>query len=58
MNPARAEGRTAARHGRMKKWKGVAMRNWKMKDIGQGVVKGGVLTVPADKPIFIIELTR
>ncbi|HUS45050.1 MAG TPA: hypothetical protein VM219_03350, partial [Phycisphaerae bacterium] len=34
------------------------LRDWNMRDIGQGTVKDGVLTVPADKPIFIIELTR
>jgi len=34
------------------------LRDWHMKDIGQGVVKGGVLTVPADKPVFFVELTR
>ncbi len=34
------------------------LRDWHMRDIGQGTVKDGVLTVPADKPIFIIELAR
>ena len=34
------------------------MRDWHFKDIGSGVVNDGVLNVPMDKPIFIIELQR
>jgi len=34
------------------------MRDWHMRDIGQGTVAGGVLKVPADKPVFVIELAR
>ncbi len=37
---------------------GYTLRDWKMKNIGQGLIKNGVLTVPADEPIFIIELRR
>lgn len=34
------------------------LRDWHMKEIASGVVAEGRLTVPADKPVFIVELTR
>ncbi len=34
------------------------LRDWQMRDIGQGTVTDGVLTIPSDKPIFVIELRR
>jgi hypothetical protein len=34
------------------------LRDWHMKEIGRGTVSGGILTIPADKPIFVIELQR
>jgi len=35
------------------------MRDWRLQPIGEGTVgKDGVLKVPADKPIYIMELTR
>jgi hypothetical protein len=33
-------------------------RDWHLNDIGSGTITGGKLTIPADKPIFTIELTR
>lgn len=33
-------------------------RDWNMKEIGRGTVKDGTLTVPADQPVFIVELSR
>jgi hypothetical protein len=33
-------------------------RDWHMKVIGSGEVKGGSLEIPNDKPIFCIDLTR
>jgi hypothetical protein len=34
------------------------LRDYHMKPIGRGTVRGGKLTVPADKPVFVVELTR
>jgi len=34
------------------------MRDWQMKEIGRGVISDGVLNIPADQPIFVIELRR
>jgi len=34
------------------------LRDWQMRDIGQGVVANGALTIPADQPIFVIDLRR
>jgi hypothetical protein len=34
------------------------LRDWHMKEIGRGTVSHGALTVPADKPVFVIELER
>jgi hypothetical protein len=33
-------------------------RDWHMKEIGRGTVSGGALTIPADKPVFVVELER
>ncbi len=33
-------------------------RDWHMEPIGEGVVAGGRLAIPADRPIWLIELTR
>lgn len=33
-------------------------RDWHMNDIGSGTIKDGKLVIPADKPIFITELTK
>jgi hypothetical protein len=33
-------------------------RDWHLKAIGSGKVAGGVLKVPSDKPIFVVELSR
>lgn len=33
-------------------------RDWHLNAIGSGTITGGKLTIPADKPIFTIELTR
>jgi hypothetical protein len=34
------------------------LRDWHLKDLGQGTIKNGVLKIPADKPVFVIELRR
>ncbi len=34
------------------------LRDWHMDAIGEGVVSKGVLEIPADKPVWMIELTR
>ncbi len=34
------------------------LRDFSMKELGQGVVKDGTLVIPADKPVFLIELSR
>jgi len=34
------------------------LRDWHMREIGRGTVRNGALKVPADKPVFIVELTR
>ncbi|NBC11328.1 MAG: hypothetical protein GVY24_06265 [Planctomycetes bacterium] len=34
------------------------LRDYHMNAIGQGTVRDGKLTVPADKPVFVVELTR
>ena len=34
------------------------LRDWHMQKIGEGTVEGGVLKIPNDKPIFIVELDR
>ncbi|MDX2055591.1 MAG: hypothetical protein SFV15_24530 [Polyangiaceae bacterium] len=33
-------------------------RDWHMQEIGKGTISGNTLEIPADKPIFVIELTR
>jgi len=33
-------------------------RDWHMQDIGSGTIKDTSLEIPADKPIFVVELTR
>jgi len=34
------------------------LRDWHMRKIGEGTVKNGVLRIPADTPVFVVELTR
>ncbi len=34
------------------------LRDWHMKGLGHGIVAGGSLIIPADKPVFIVELNR
>ena len=34
------------------------LRDWHMREIGRGQVKDGVLNIPGDKAVFVIELTR
>jgi len=34
------------------------MRDWHMRSVGEGVVENGTLHVPADKPVFLIDLER
>ena len=38
------------------KGKNYTFRDWHMFDIGSGVIEGDTLTIPADKPIFYIEV--
>ncbi len=33
-------------------------RDFQMRDVGQGTATNGVLKIPADKPIFVVELSR
>lgn len=33
-------------------------RDWEMKEIGAGKIMEGTLTIPADKPVFVVELSR
>jgi hypothetical protein len=34
------------------------LRDWHMRPIGEGVVEGGSLVVPADQPVYLVDLTR
>ena len=34
------------------------LRDWHMQKIGEGTVEGGVLRIPNDKPVFVVELER
>ena len=34
------------------------LRDWNMKDIGNGTIDDGTLAIPNDRPVFIVELTR
>jgi hypothetical protein len=34
------------------------LRDWYFRPIGKGIVKSARLTIPSDKPVFFIELTR
>jgi len=31
--------------------------DWNLKEIGKGSIRGGKLKVPADKPIFVVEIS-
>jgi hypothetical protein len=33
-------------------------KDWHMNVVGEGKVAGGTLTIPSDKPVFVVELTR
>lgn len=33
-------------------------RDWHLDDVGQGTVTNGVLTIPTDRPVFYVELSR
>jgi hypothetical protein len=35
-----------------------SFRDWHLKEIGAGVIRGGVLKIPADQPVFCVELER
>jgi hypothetical protein len=34
------------------------LRDWHLREIGSGIVTGGTVQIPADRPVFMIELQR